>query len=239
MNRVASRHSTFGLSSPVAGRGALSKLLLLLLAFLPAADSFASHPPDNTECQYWNEFVFEHEFAPRWSMELSLEQNLFDDFKEFGMWNVQVRPFYDVGGPLSLGLEYRCERERDDGRWVTEHRYGILPVLSRKWGDWKFKLMSRLEYRDQEDGHDWRWREKLKIAKPCRIASFEFTPWVSEEPFYSFNADRVNQNRATVGLSKELPSGIEATLYYLNRVDKEDDGWLTTHVVGTEFGVKW
>lgn len=212
---------------------------VLLLMHLASNACYASHPPDNTEWQYWNEFVFEHEFSARWSMELSLEQNLFDDFHEFDLYNVQLRPFYELAKPLSLGFEYRYEREREDGEWGTENRYAAILVLKHEWTDWRVKLITTPEYRDLEGENDWRWREKLKVARPCSIGGIEATPWISEEVFYSFDDDALNQNRVAVGFSKELLWGIEATLYYLNRTDKEDSGWLTTHVLGTEFALKF
>ena len=191
------------------------------------------------EWQYWNEFVTERELGSRWSLEVAVEQNLFDDFDEFGMWNVQVRPFYEVGGLLSLGLEYRYERERDEGSWATEHRYSFIPVLKHEWREWEFKLKTMVEYRDKEGDDEWRWREKLKIGYPCRCAGLSFTPWVAEDVFYMFDAGQILQNRASVGLSTEITGWLEATLYYLNRQDKKGVGWVHTHVLGTEFVVKW
>ena len=217
----------------------MKSTVALFLMQLVSAACYASHPPDNTEWQYWNEFVFEHEFTPRWSMELSLEQNFFDDFQEFGMYNVQLRPFYEVAKPVSLGFEYRCEREREDGEWGTEHRYAAILVLKHEWEAWRFKLTTKPEFRDVEGDDDWRWREKVKIARPLSVGGVEATPWMSEEIIYSFDDEEIGQNRVAIGISKELPWGIEGTLYYLNRNDKEDSGWLTTHVLGTEFARKF
>ena len=42
----------------------------------------ASHPPDNMEWQYWNEFVVVLDLALRWQRESAIEQNLAD-----GSWS--------------------------------------------------------------------------------------------------------------------------------------------------------
>lgn len=218
-------------------RISLAGAVLCLACAIPAI-SYASHPPDNKEWQYWNEFVFAHEFSERWNMEISLEQNLFNDFRDFDLYNVQVRPFYEIG-PIAFGLEYRYEREREDGQWATEHRYAAILVLKQEWADWRFKLTTTPEFRDVEGDDNWRWREKIKIAKPVRIGRTEVTPWMSEEVFYSFDDEEIGQNRVAVGITKDLFWGIEGTLFYLNRTDKEDDGWLSTHVLGTEFALEF
>lgn len=214
------------------------RIAVFVAACLVAIGALASHPDDHNEWQYWNEFVAEGPVAPRVSLELALEQNWFDDASDFGMYNVQMRPAYELNDAWSLGVEYRCEREEDGDDWATEHRYGFLPVLRQRWADWRLKLTSRLEYRDKQND-DWRWREKLKVSKPCAFGGFEVTPWVAEELFYSFDAGEVNQSRVSAGVTKGLPGGIELTLYYVNRLDREGSSWTPTHVAGTEFAIAW
>ena len=74
MNRVTSRRSTFQPLPMTPYRGPLKKFVFLLPVCFVFGIVEASHPPDNMEWQYWNEFVVVHELAPRWQRESAIAE---------------------------------------------------------------------------------------------------------------------------------------------------------------------
>jgi hypothetical protein len=153
---------------------------------------------------------------------------------DFALYNVTVEPSYELSHWLSFGPGYRYEREKDEGKWLTENRYWLHFTLKHEVARWKMKVKSKLEFRDLEDDEMWRFRGKLKVQRPLQMGSVEIAPFISEEPFYDFEDGRWNQNRAAIGLSTELTDHMDFSLYYMNVAKKSEDDWNSTHVVGTE-----
>lgn len=207
---------------------------LALLAIVVLVWGYLCSYAHSDDTQYWNEFIFEFGLCGRFAAEVALEQQFVDDISEFALYNVTVEPSYKISERLSLGIGYRYEREKDEGDWLTEHRYWPHVTLKHEIGEWKIKLKSKLEFRDLKHDDVWRIRTKLKIQRPLHIASFKITPFLSEEPFYDFSDDRWNQNRAAVGLTTELRKHTDFTIYYMNMAKRSDDDWDSTHIVGTE-----
>lgn len=187
------------------------------------------------DTQYWNELILKPALAPRTEVEIASEQKMVDDMKDFGLINLTVEPAFTLAQGLIIGPGYRYEREREEGEWLVENRYWCHASIKRAWGDWKGRFKATLEYRDLEEGDGWRLRTKFKLQHPLNIAGRKAALFLSDEPFYDFQAERWNQNRAAAGWSSDLAENLELTVYYMNVAKDGGDDWGETHVAGTEW----
>jgi len=209
----------------------------LLIAVIIAGP--ISTAPAADDWQYWNLLVFKHEFNDRLTLDIASQQKWRDDASDFFLYNVSIVPTVSLTENVSLGAGYWCERSEKGDRWFTENRF-LLPLTATWTGKpWIFQLGSQPEYRELEDAQDrWRIRERFVLKWPVRAGRLALTPFASEEVFYDFTAEQINQNRAAVGLSMPWRKHITLTLYYMTKSDRDDD-WSSVNVLGTEAAIKF
>jgi hypothetical protein len=100
---------------------------------------------------------------------------------------------------------------------------------------------SRLAFRDI-DGEDpiWRFRHKLRLTWPVPLTALQIRPYVADEIFYYFNAERFNGHRLQAGLFVPLHEKVRLELFYFWHIHKEDDNdWSDVNVIGTFFRFKF
>lgn len=140
---------------------------------------------------------------------------------------------------VSLGAGYWLERKEADGSWTSENRLLLPLIIGWTAKPWLFQLRNQLEYRDLEDDQDrWRFRERITVKWPVQVGQLSVVPFASEEVFYDFTVERMNQNRAAVGLSVPWGKHMTWTMYYANKADRDGD-WSTVNVLGTEVALKF
>jgi len=209
---------------------------LLITIAIPGLTSTA---PAADDWQYWNQLVFKHELNDRLALDIASLQKWRDDVSDFFLYNISIVPTVSLTKNLSLGAGYWCERREEDERWTTENRF-LVPLGATWTGKpWIFQLRNQLEYRDLEDEQDrWRIRERFTVKRPVRVGRLGLIPFLSEEVFYDFTAEQINQNRAAVGLSVPWRKHMTLTIFYMTKSDRDGD-WSTVNVLGTEAAVKF
>jgi hypothetical protein len=201
--------------------------------------ALASAAPAADDWQYWNQLVLKHEFTDRLALDVASEQKWSVDPWDLFQYNTTLLPTVSVTDNVSVGVGYRYERKEQGEEWMTENR--LLFPLTFGWAlnPWQFQLRSQLEYRDLEDDQDrWRIRERILLKRPVRIGEVTVTPFISEEVFYDFTVEQMNQNRAAVGLSAPWGKHTTLSVFYMSKADRRDH-WSTVNVLGTEVAVKF
>ena len=189
--------------------------------------------------QYWNELILKHKVANKLDVHVKLEQRFVDDFSDFGLHNYTSGFVYNFNRYFDGELNYKFEREKGKTEWTDEHRIEMIGVLKWQWSEINFKLRNRLEYRNIEGDENWRLREKIKLKKTVSVHGFYFKPYVSEEIFYDFKIGDINQNRFSVGVSKEIGRDLEMSVYYVSKNNKKKGKWSNINVLGTEFVINF
>lgn len=185
--------------------------------------------------QYWNEFIIKHKVTHELDVHLKLEQRFVDDFSDFALHNYAPGFVYKFNRFFDGELNYKFEREKSKTDWTDEHRVEMIGILKWQWSEINFKLRNRLEYRNIDGNESWRLREKIKLKKAVSFHGFYFKPYVSEEIFYDFKIGDINQNRFSVGISKEFGWDLEMSVFYLFKSNKKNGKWSNANILGTEF----
>lgn len=215
----------------------ITVVLIVLAAGCFVSPALAKHS-GRDDTQYWNELVFEFGINEKWDGRFKTEQNFTDDAEQFTLHNYDVGAAYIINDIWKIEFAYKYELEKEDGEWFRENRYQIIPTAKWHWDMYTIQLQNRLAYRDLEDKNIWRLREKLKVAREVSVGGVSVGVFVADAVYYDFDAHMINQNRAYIGVEKELMPQVEGVLYYMYKSNKSSGSWSEAHIIGTEFVFK-
>ena len=150
-----------------------------------------------------------------------------------------------------LGDRWVYERSGGNGKLRAEQRPTFdLYLAAPEFWTLKFDFRSRFEYRDKHGSSAYmRYRERLRLRTSWSVTDFKFSPYVSEEAFFSDKpntdkADLFDRSRAQLGVSfKPIPSlkELSCNLYYMVQHDMTNHSstWTPTNVYGLELSYKF
>jgi len=185
--------------------------------------------------EYWPKAVAYIPIREQW--QFALEQRLtFDDgARRLGDYQTDfVVTYAGLADWLSVGLGYKATFEKDDDRWLLENRPYLNVTLKTTLYGFGLSSRSRFEYRHPEDDDEtWRYRNKLTVTAPFPLTAWKILPYVAEEIFINFDEEGFNQQRLYGGFFLPLHERVRLELFYLWKLNEQDDGWDTTHVFGS------
>lgn len=184
--------------------------------------------------QHWNAYSFNYKLSDRVKFVLNPSLRLRDDISQLFYWQSRQGFSFKLNDNIDLALHYLyADNKSTKGKWTEEHRVEVQPTLKWKSATFNFSDRNRLEYRSVGGKEKWRYRNRIKIARPTEIMRFSSTPFVSNEFFYDFKKEEYNQNRAAVGLYRKITDKVGIEIYYMVRSDKTGKDWSDVHILGT------
>jgi hypothetical protein len=187
---------------------------------------------------YWSKATFLISVAEDWQFAFEHKLGFDEEARRLDHHQQDYGFVYGgVGDWLKLFAAVKVVHARSDDRdeWLQEIRPHANAAVFSTLFDLDMVNRSRIEYRDTEDeGTFWRFRHRLAFVLPQELTPLRIKPYVSEEVFYSFNADRFHGNRVQAGLFIPLHEGVRLELFYFWHLDKEaPDDWCDANVVGS------
>jgi len=184
--------------------------------------------------QHWNAYSFKYKVNDDINLILSPSLRLDEDISQLFYWESRQGFGYKVNKHLDMNLHYLFARtKKQNNKWVDEHRIEFQPTFKWNVGDLKFSDRNRVEYRVVGGTEKWRYRNSIKMKKTVTVKNKEYTPFIANEVFYDFSAQRYNQNRTTVGFSQKISDIASLDIFYVYRMDKKGSDWQGVNVVGT------
>ncbi|MGV7221968.1 MAG: DUF2490 domain-containing protein [Nitrospinales bacterium] len=187
-----------------------------------------------TDTAYWNEFVFKHNLNENLVIHLKTEQWFLGDVSRLGLYNFTPGVKFIWSEYIYFELNYRYQRLKLLDEFTTEHRLEIIPYLKGEWSGFQIELRNRLELRNINGDNSLRLRERIQIKRNFKYEDWDFDYYISDEIFYNSNTNSFNQNRAKVGVLKEVAPGWNMGLYYMYWTIKGRE-LFKANVVGTAF----
>lgn len=121
---------------------------------------------------------------------------------------------YEIRDWLSVGPYYRHVSTLKNGEWSVEHRPHADMTLSYDLFGLSLSNRNRLEYRMLESAKIFRLRPRLMLAaSPAAMPGLKI--YISDEPFYDFDAGAFNKNRFTAGVDIRLLKTIKLGVNYV------------------------
>ena len=200
----------------------LTILAFILLAFTTStrAQSVISVPRSYN--QFWQDIDFVWAAKPKLDVILNLGLREKTDFNRTTDHYAGLSFLFKPNKHISFGPGYRYQRLSPVRERLTyEHRLALNATLSFNLPG-KIKLSDRnlYEYRWRSSRSDTaRYRNRIIVERPCKIAKRTFTPYVLDEVFYDFVLDKFSRNRFAVGVKKRLDKHFTLDLYLMRQSD--------------------
>jgi len=208
-------------------------LITILLILLMSSSAFAF---DDGDFQYWNTESLSWKINDKWKASLTEELRLGDDGGNLYWHHTDIGFSYSgVADWLDLAIHYLHAFEDKNSKWKRESRPHVNATVKWKWLDANFSNRLRFEYRDREDADDfWRLRNNIGFKWPSTFTKLEIRPYVNNDIFYDFDAEKLNQNRLYSGFNMKLIKDLTLDIYYLWKKSKSGDKWIDSHVLGSK-----
>ena len=203
-------------------------ILPLFIIFLFSTELFAQISPDESDFQIWNDN----------SISIPLKKSTDRNGKAFERMAVSVNGVLRLGQNVSrpiderigLGFNYRLNKnisfapdfiyrvnQPTKNRNFYESRIRFAVVLENKWKKFSLNDRNQIEYRLRNSRNDSvRYKNRLRLNVPVTKNQKEiFTPFVSTEPHYDFQAKRWIRHEFFVGINEKFNKNFAADFFYM------------------------
>jgi hypothetical protein len=206
---------------------------LVFVAFvLCAASRLAA-----ADFEYWPKAIVRVPLDDAKQWQLSLEEWLSfnDNASRFKDSQTDVWLYYfGLADWLYVGAGYKRVYAKPGDDWTTEDRPMLDAAVKTKVYGFGVVDRSRFEFRfPQDEDFVVRYRNRLNIISPVTFTPLKIEPYVAEETFVNFDEQGFNQQRFYGGVFIPLHEKVRLDLFYLWKLDKDDDRWRPTNVLGT------
>lgn len=201
------------------------KTALLALLSLASIVTYAERPWASV-----NELVLVHKFNPKWKMLSTSRVRFGEDFNTFNMWFADAGLYYRFHKNFDFGAAFRYLEYRIADEWVGEYRPMIQGHFYAKPFDISIRNRCRLEFREYDFNRDddHRFRNQLRAEFPWGIGPVK--PYLEDEIFYGFNAEKINTNWLTGGIYFKPGDKTKMRLAYRwNAVRKSSGEWVSAN----------
>ena len=151
---------------------------------------------------------------------------------------------YEFCPYFTLAFGYRIVCERSDEKFLAEQRPTLeLRLAAPEFWTLRFDLRSRFEYRDKKYSQPYmRYRERFRVRTSWSATDFKFTPYASEELFFSDkpgtrDSDLLDATRSQIGISfRPVPqnANLSCALYFmvLHSIGNGAQDWSPINIFG-------
>ncbi len=182
-----------------------------------------------------NNFFLKKKIDDRWSFVTRSLVVSRDDMSDvfFGIVDGGLR--YAWFDSFSTDIVYRGAWFETNSGWAYENRPLVNLNVNDQWQGYKLSHRSRFEFRIFNDQRkdDIRYRSEFRIITPYQITKYNFTPYIEEEFFYSFNEEQINMNWLSGGLRYKVNKNTILKVGYRWQTQKLSGTWNDRNVLVT------
>lgn len=135
---------------------------------------------------------------------------------------------------IRLCAHYRHIFTKKNNGWEMEYRPNIDLILIHSVKNFNLSNRSRIELRIKDKDESFRYRNKTSCKLP-EITLLNVCPYIAEEFFYDFQANKINKNRIYAGIEFPLVKKFAGVVSYIFESNKKGNDWLKTNILKIDF----
>lgn len=187
------------------------------------------------EFEYWPKAIVRVGLDDDWQLGLEEWITFPDNGRRFRDTQTDIwLNYFGLADWLCVGSGYKQVYAKTDDGWCAESRPMLDLAARTKVYGFGVSDRSRFEFRfPQDQDFVTRYRNRLTITSPVTFTPLKIEPYTAEEVFINFDEQGFNQNRIYGGVFIPLHEKVRLELFYIWKLDKTDDGWCDTNVIGS------
>ncbi len=217
----------------------------IILALVVSLSFFASIAFAETDNKYYSEYALKYKLNEKFDLFFTPEFRAKNDMGNMYYYQLRIGSVFHADKHLDLAAAYRYIQTQDStGDWSNNDAQYIEMIATPKLKLAGFNLSdaNKIEYRFIENARDrWVYRDLITAEYPSKIFGFEFTPYISNEIYYDFEINKINQNWATIGVNKKITKNLTIGLYARNEAVRSgaSNKWTTNHILGSNLAINF
>jgi hypothetical protein len=195
----------------------------------------AAGPLPAFEFEYWPKAFVRVPLDRQWQLSFEEWLSFTDNVSRFKDSQTDVWLYYfGLADWLSVGAGYKRVYTKAGDDWKIEDRPMLDAAAKTKLYGFGVTDRSRFEFRFPQ-GQDQvvRYRNRLTVTSPVTFTPLKIEPYVAEEVFITFDGQGFSQQRLYGGVFVPLHEKVRLELFYLWKLDKSEDDWHDTNVLGS------
>ena len=191
---------------------------------------------DDGDFQVWNTETEDFKINDEAKIAFEQEFRWGGSAKEFYYQHYDMGFFYSLQKYLQVGGGYRHVLSKSKDKFLVENQPYVALTFFSQLAGFKYDDRSRLEYNHFDYKDDtWKYRNKLTVKAPWKFTALQIQPFAADEIFILFDdGQRLNENRASVGLAMDIIKNLKGEIYYMFRSVKSGTRWIDANVLGTK-----
>ena len=183
--------------------------------------------------EYWSNYPISVKLTDKIDFRFIQQFRLNDHFGRFYLYKNYIGPAFKLNEHLKISPLYEYKISRNTGGWKPDNIGNLDADL--KLFDSLLSCRFRLEY--SFTNSQCVSRNKFKLSKKIpKIGGLSFFVW--DEIFYNFKVHKLNENRSSVGFSKDINKHLTFDLSYILRYRKADS-WYNSNILQTDLKIKF
>ena len=205
-----------------------------LLGVLLPAPGYAF---DNGDFQYWESQSIETKFGEKTKFKISEEFRFGDRASTLFYNHTEAGISYTFNEVFGIALNYRQIFHKNRRDVDAEYMPNMHVNVKLEFYGLIFKDRNRFEYRIKEvSPASWRYRNRITMELPLKWTPLNIQPYSADEIFYDFGKERMNQNRAYVGLKMDFLENLKGKIFYMHQ-SSLGKKWKESNIFGTSVNV--
>ncbi|MCX5750420.1 MAG: DUF2490 domain-containing protein [Candidatus Saganbacteria bacterium] len=204
------------------------KIFLRLFLILAAISAITF--PTFAGTEFWNLDTFQFSLQEKVKFNVIPELRWKDNATNFYLYQVYLGPVFSINKNFDFAAYYLPKNSKSGTTW-TFSNLGVLDFIYKNPDFYSFSARNRFEYDSSNANLKYRCQLQLKNQG-----------WfISEEPFYNFSKNFIDENRASFGYGFKVVNNFEAYLGYMLRSQKSVSlaDWTNTDVWFVNASVKF
>ena len=189
-----------------------------------------------SDWEYWSNSLVFIKLREKVDFRIIPHARLKNKCRDFYYYKTYIGPTFKISKFFKISPLYMYKIEKKRGVWKEDNVGNMdmelkLPFLVNAYLDYRY----RTEYNFTQNNcvH----RNKFELSKDCEKIN-GLSLFLYDEIFYSFAANKLNENRVSASLSKKINDNLNLGLSYIVRFQDSTD-WHNTNIVQTEVKVSF
>ncbi len=217
-----------------------SKIPIILIFLISATLCISDSALADRDWEYWSQESLSIPIKKEVNFLISPEWKFKDDMQYHYSFKLETGPSFKINKYLDITPYYVYQEKKSGAIWDRSDLVYLDETIKFDLKDlFDIKFSNRFRYQYDFDKGKTTLRDSLKVSRGFKIAKFEISPYLSEEPFYDAKLNRITEHRTSGGIVFNITKNTSFSLGYMLNLKKGANKWAYSNVLVSNLSLKF